>query len=449
MGYKIYAGSIGHYVDNNNDVWDDQMIWVEHALIHDSMGDAISDEQRPCIEDGTVSLENLAIPQFSFTVPKKLVCLLGGSVENPYYEYFKLNETFVSVIEDDEEEVFFGCVTSIEKQGDLSKVVTCLGLEHLLENSCTRIAAGVNYLTFKTEGEIPLPGEDHDSIFDKVVLNGSYYKGGNEKSGLFTVPLYCSKVDYLLGKTKDTSEDGDTWGTEWDLLNSFLFDEYAGYFRLYREPVTPGDWEGPMQIKCFYSGNAMSETKQKIEYGKNLIDLTYTEEMPSDFVNKVALDAVVTTTKGWWIFKKTKTELVFGCAEDKESEKKYGIVERRTATDEATTEEKLNELAKKQLDEYKQDVEPVLDILAFDRRDIGEDTDRLGLLKKTYIHSDPHGVNGWYICTKETIKIDRPDEKQLTYGLPSKKLTAQQASEKTTVKHVKERVRGIVSNLNG
>lgn len=70
MGYKIYAGSIGHYVDNNNDVWDDQMIWVEHALIHDSMGDAISDEQRPCIEDGTVSLENLAIPQFSFTVPK-------------------------------------------------------------------------------------------------------------------------------------------------------------------------------------------------------------------------------------------------------------------------------------------------------------------------------------------------------------------------------------------
>ena len=171
--------------------------------------------------------------------------------------------------------------------------------------------------------------------------------------------------------------------------------------------------------------------------------------MPSDFVNKVALDAVVTTTKGWWIFKKTKTELVFGCAEDEESEKKYGIVERRTATDEATTEEKLNELAKKQLDEYKQDVEPVLDILAFDRRDIGEDTDRLGLLKKTYIHSDPHGVNGWYICTKETIKIDRTDEKQLTYGLPSKKLTAQQASEKTTVKHVKERVRGIVSNLNG
>ena len=50
---------------------------------------------------------------------------------------------------------------------------------------------------------------------------------------------------------------------------------------------------------------------------------------------------------------------------------------------------------------------------------------------------------------KETIKIDRPDEKQLTYGLPSKKLTAQQASEKTMVKHVKERVRGIVSNLNG
>lgn len=32
MGYKIYAGSIGHYVDNNNGVRDDQMIWVEHAL---------------------------------------------------------------------------------------------------------------------------------------------------------------------------------------------------------------------------------------------------------------------------------------------------------------------------------------------------------------------------------------------------------------------------------
>ena len=64
MGYKIYAGSIGHYVDNNNGVRDDQMIWVEHALIHDSMGDAISDEPRPCIEDGTVSLENLVLRVF-------------------------------------------------------------------------------------------------------------------------------------------------------------------------------------------------------------------------------------------------------------------------------------------------------------------------------------------------------------------------------------------------
>lgn len=448
MGYKIYAGTIGHYVDADHGVREDQMIWVEHALIHDSMGDAISDERLPCIVDGTVSLENLTIPQFTFTVPKKFECLLGGSLENPYYEYFKLNETFVSVIEDDEEEVFFGPVTSIEKQGDLSKQITCLGLEHLLENSCTRIACGVNYLTFKTEGEIPLPGEDHDSIFDKVVLNGSYYKGGNEKSGSFTIPLYCSKVNYLLGKTKDTSEDGDTWGTQWDLLNSFLFDEYAGYFRLYREPVTPGDWEGPMQIKCFYSGDAMGTTKQKIEYGKNLIDLAHTEEMPSDFANRVTLDAVVTTTKGWWIFKKTRTDLVFGMAEDEDSIKKYGVVERRSATDEATTEDGLNNLAKKRLAEYKQDVEPVLDIIAFDRRDTGEAADRLGLLKKTYIHSDPHEVDGWYICTKETIKIDQRDEKQLTYGLPSKKLTAQQAEEKTTVKHVKERVRGIVSHLN-
>ena len=135
-------------------------------------------------------------------------------------------------------------------------------------------------------------------------------------------------------------------------------------------------------------------------------------------------------------------------AKNDEAESKYGVVEKIVTVDGDTTEASLQETADKELKNYKQVVEPSLMIEAFDYKDTGRDLDRLRFLKKTHVVSEPHGIDGWYVCTKTTLTLDAPDSKRYEYGLPPRKLTDQQNANTTNQKTIKNQLRGVLSWLN-
>ena len=119
-------------------------------------------------------------------------------------------------------------------------------------------------------------------------------------------------------------------------------------------------------------------------------------------------------------------------------------------TDEGNTEAELNKLCKEELNKYPHDVEPELDVEAIDLADVGGyQVGRLELLGKTHVISEPHGIDGWYVCTKVVNTIDQPDRKEFHFGFAPKKLSDQQKATEKKAKEGKLSLRGVLAHLNG
>ena len=288
--------------------------------------------------------------------------------------------------------------------------------------------------------------KDEKEVMPSLYGNKMVFWGRSEvTSSSLSVTLFRNqaKVTVQNEKTIDTTDKGTQIDTHWNLLNTLFLDEYDGYLRTRIE--TSGDvW----RICVDYLLDIEETTRQAIYYGSNLLDLTYTEKIPNDFATRITAYGSKTESHGWWIWKKYSTSAIVAVAKNEEAESKYGVVEKIVTVDGDTTEASLQETADKQLKEYKQNVEPSLMIEAFDYKDTGRDLDRLQFLKKTHVVSEPHGIDGWYVCTKTALTLDAPDNKRYEYGLPPRKLTDQQNANTTNQKTIKNQLRGVLSWLN-
>lgn len=127
----------------------------------------------------------------------------------------------------------------------------------------------------------------------------------------------------------------------------------------------------------------------------------------------------------------------------------YGLNSRHIYVDgQASTEDSLYKAALEELDNYKQVVEPALTIKAFDRRDAGENVDKLGFLLSTRILSTPHDIDRWMVCTKVKLPLDAVNSKEFTFGLTSKKLSRRFDSLTAVVSRLKDALNGLVGHVN-
>ena len=146
----------------------------------------------------------------------------------------------------------------------------------------------------------------------------------------------------------------------------------------------------------------------------------------------------------------SRTQTVSAISEtvrDEAAEAKYGIIEKCIQVDGNTNSDNLRKEAQTELKGYKQNIEPVMTLTAYDRVDSGESNDRLGFLIKTHIISSPHEIDKWLVCTKLKLPLDAPNEKQFTFGLTPEKLTKQQV-QKQAMDSVWTIAQAIISFLN-
>ena len=200
--------------------------------------------------------------------------------------------------------------------------------------------------------------------------------------------------------------DGKNFGVTWDILQSELTDVYGGYL------VVRYSADGKTRYLDYLDGERITdENPQTVEFGVNMLDLN----------NYVKADNIVTRviavgyqTKGWWIFKSTKT--IQETANDKAAQSVYGIITRVIVIDgKSITRQKLLDAANEELRKNLRYYDGI-EVSAIDLHDAGIDTERLGWMKKTRIVSKPHGIDTPLALTKVVEPLDAPDKKKFTFG---------------------------------
>lgn len=201
--------------------------------------------------------------------------------------------------------------------------------------------------------------------------------------------------------------DGKNFGTTWDILQSELTDVYGGYFA-----VRYSD-DGKTRYLDYLADDGITETNpQPVEFGVNMLDLTNYVKA-EDIVTRVI--AVGYKSKGWWIFKSTKT--ISQTAYDFEAQKVYGIITKVIVLDgKASTNQKLLDAANEELRRCQQRYLEGIEVSAVDLHDAGIDVERLGWMKKTRVISKPHGIDTPLVLTKIVEPLDAPDKKKFTFG---------------------------------
>ena len=431
MGYQVGIGTVELAEGNfDGNAWVG-FRWTSGVIVYDSVGDSIEDGMfHPIAYDLNLREEKNQFGDFECTIPYKVDTPFGTYV-NPIYDKIELKKSWVYVLEDGKP-LWVGYVAEMEKRFNLDWYIRAEGPLGLMQDSPTKIDVGTYALTNE-------PG---------AVWHEKYYS-----NSLFCIPFaltacplgtfYIGTVNMKKGERLDTTDKGAILDSAWNVLESLFLEEYDGYLKTSIE-TSGGVW----RIRVDYLQDIEEKTRQTICYGVNLLDLTYSIKLDSNFVTRVTAYGMATESHGWWIWKKVSTTALAAVAYNAEAEAKYGIVGKLLEVDGDVTQASLQEAADKELKNYKQVIEPTLDIEAFDLVDEGSKTDRLGFLKKTHVVSAPHGVDGWYVCTKTNLSLDAPDSKRFYFGLPPKKLTDQQNAAATSQKTSEKKVRGILSWLN-
>ncbi len=201
--------------------------------------------------------------------------------------------------------------------------------------------------------------------------------------------------------------NGKNFGTTWDILQSELTDVYGGYFAVrYSE-------DGKTRYLDYLADDGITETNpQPVEFGVNMLDLTNYVKA-EDIVTRVI--AVGYKSKGWWIFKSTKT--ISREANDYEAQEVYGIITKVVVLDgKASTNQKLLDAANEELRRCQQRYLEGIEVSAVDLHDAGIDVERLGWMKKTRVISKPHGLDTLLLLSKVVEPLDAPQKKRFTFG---------------------------------
>ncbi len=443
MGYKVYAGTMKvcdgftkfkpkDYKFPPTSTSEDGYVyspgaaeWDKKILIWDGTTTAL-------ITDPVLTQETNEIETFAFTVPKSLLSPDERDESNPIYDKIEEWNTIIGIYEDDVL-IWLGYVTATSLQFNLNYGVTVYQLAGALQQKGVRINAKKYIMSNNKDGSLT-----YESIFENAVAFGSRdpfsFGGASHVNPEFII---------------DRSKDGAVVDTAWNIIQSLILNEYGGF--LYYDYVTNS--EGKILFIIYHLDETPDRTEQTIEFGVNMLDLQIEEDISTDLVNLVSgyNRWSETVTSGWWIFASTSTtdKYAMGEAKDETSIAKYGIHSREILDDTAKTRDAMNKVCEEALKQYKQFIEPTIMVKAFDLADTGVETDHLGFLKKTRIISEPHNIDEWMVCTKAVLPLDKPDQKEFTYGRPSEKLTDQQAKSTTQGSHHDLSIRGLIRAANG
>ena len=248
---------------------------------------------------------------------------------------------------------------------------------------------------------------------------------------------------------------GEDYGKVWDILDKLVLKVFGGYFYCGFDAATGYN----VLNYCDQAYEEKRQTVQKIEYGRNLLNLSETTDATNLYTRIYPIGNKHTVDTSKWYYKlmwwrdpsKDKHEERWGIMEtdaatvaqylpaagysynlqegwiqNDTAVQKFGIITRIVEFDTDSANDTFAAGVQALQQNYAMKISYV--IRAVDLVDAGYDTDRLDFAMYSHVVSAPHSVDAIMLCTKLVEPFDHPDKKEYSFGMTRRTLTDRQAA---------------------
>ena len=252
---------------------------------------------------------------------------------------------------------------------------------------------------------------------------------------------------------------GEDYGKVWDILDKLVLKVFGGYFYCSFDSSTGLN----VLNYCDQAVEAKRQTAQKIEYGRNLLNLSETTDATDLYTRIYPIGNKHTVDTSKWYYKlmwwrdpsKDKHEERWGIMEadaatvaqylpasgysynleegwiqNDTAVQKFGIITRIVELDTDSANDTFAAGVQALQQNYAMKTSYV--IRAVDLVDAGYDTDRLDFSMYSHIISKPHSVDAVMLCTKLVEPLEKPAQKEFTFGMTRRTLTDRQVANMGT-----------------
>lgn len=252
---------------------------------------------------------------------------------------------------------------------------------------------------------------------------------------------------------------GEDYGKVWDILDKLVLKVFGGYFYCGFDAATGYN----VLNYCDQAVEAKRQTAQKIEYGRNLLNLSETTDATDLYTRIYPIGNKHTVDTSKWYYKlmwwrdpsKDKHEERWGIMEadaatvaqylpasgysynleegwiqNDTAVQKFGIITRIVELDTDSANDTFAAGVQALQQNYAMKTSYV--IRAVDLVDAGYDTDRLDFSMYSHIISKPHSVDAVMLCTKLVEPLEKHAQKEFTFGMTRRTLTDRQVANMGT-----------------
>lgn len=252
---------------------------------------------------------------------------------------------------------------------------------------------------------------------------------------------------------------GEDYGKVWDILDKLVLKVFGGYFYCSFDAATGLN----VLNYCDQAVEAKRQTAQKIEYGRNLLNLSETTDATDLYTRIYPIGNKHTVDTSKWYYKlmwwrdtsKDKHEERWGIMEtdaatvaqylpasgysynleegwiqNDAAVQKFGIITRIVELDTDSANDTFAAGVQALQQNYAMKTSYV--IRAVDLVDAGYDTDRLDFAMYSHIVSTPNSVDAVMLCTKLVEPLEKPARKEFTFGMTRRTLTDRQVANMGT-----------------
>ena len=258
---------------------------------------------------------------------------------------------------------------------------------------------------------------------------------------------------------------GEDYGKVWDILDKLVLKVFGGYFYCGFDAATGYN----VLNYCDQAYEEKRETAQEIEYGRNLLNLNETTDATDLYTRIYPIGNKHTVDTSKWYYKlmwwrdpsKDKHEERWGIMEtdaatvaqylpasgysynleegwiqNNAAVQKFGIITRIVELDTDSANDTFAAGVQALQQNYAMKTSYV--IRAVDLVDAGYDTDRLDFSMYSHIISAPHSVDAVMLCTKLVEPLEKPAQKEFTFGMTRRTLTDRQVANMGTTNLLQE-----------
>lgn len=364
-------------------------VYIDGEVFCDSRVDELA------IIDPVITLEVNAAGSFVFTIPPG----------HPKYDAIKRRKSVISVYRDEESEpIFQGICTEEGSDFYKQKKITCEGELTYLNDSIQRPASYQGITVLELLATYIANHNQQVDDFKKFEI------------GTVTVKDFKNSISCYTNMNSTMSN-----------IKKYLVDDFGGYIRV--------RYAGGKKY-IDYLADSPAKSTQTIELGKNLMNFSSNIDNTEIATAIIPLGATLKESGIEGLDTKLTIASVNGGADYLYSQNAvdtYGWITNTVEWSNVTSASELKTKGQQYLEDV-QFEKVVIQASAVDFGNMTDDINKFKLLDSIHVISKPHGMNRYFVLTKQTLNLNNPEKDVITLGMEEKvSLSARNNAANTTI----------------